>query len=95
MDGSGNALALVPGQKRRTLGPGVVRALANAWGMPEKLLANAVASAVDAAMTRWPAMLDDLPLTPRQRERLLRHLKADESAASWLARRRPRALGPR
>ena len=34
MNGNGNALALLPGLKRRTLGPAVVRALANAWGMP-------------------------------------------------------------
>lgn len=88
MSGSGNALALVPSLKRRTLGPAVVRALANAWDMPERLLAKAVAETVDAAMTRWPAMLDGLPLAPAQRVRLLAHMNADESAASWLARRR-------
>ncbi len=92
MNGSGNALALVPGLKRRTLGPAVVRALANAWRMPENLLTRAVTEVVDAAMTQWPALLESLPLTPAQRVRLLHHMNADESAASWLARRiRPAA----
>lgn len=87
MKGTGNALALVPGLKRRTLGPAVVRALANAWSMPEKLLLRAVTEVVGAALTKWPAMLEGLPLAPQQRARVLEHMHADEAAASWLARR--------
>ena len=89
--GSGHGLQFFPGQKERTLlTPATLRQLANAWDIPEKRLAEVVASCVDQAMRTWPALLKTLPLSPTQRARLAEHIESNASVVSW-RRRHPEA----
>lgn len=88
MGGSGHGLAFTEGQgKREFLGPIVLRQLANFWDMAEPVLASVVRETVDLAMTRWPGLLRNLPLTDAQRKSLLEHTDKNPSVRSWLRRR--------
>ena len=66
--------------------PGVLRQLANVWGVPENTLKDVVAGTVDAAMQSWPAMIDGAPIDPNQRTRLLKHLGENPSVVAWKKR---------
>lgn len=92
--GNGHALAFVPGQKgRQLLTPAVLRQLANLWQIPEPKLQAVLVETVERAMTRWPAMIAELPFTDGQRDKLLAHLEANASVIAWRRRaaRRSRA----
>src|SRR5690606_14625263 len=85
---TGHGLALTPGEdKHRLLRPIVLRSWANLWEIPERSLQDTVAQTVDAAMTRWPALLADLDLLPEHKDRLWRHALSGSLGEKWQARR--------
>jgi serine/threonine-protein kinase HipA len=94
--GDGHALAFVPGQKgKQLLTPAILRQLANLWRIPEPKLQAVLVETVERAMTQWPALIETLPLSDAQRQRLLAHLESNASVAAWRRRaaRRQAASG--
>lgn len=86
--GTGHALAILPDQKpRQLLTPAAVRGLANIWEIPEPKLTKVLVDTVDKAMTLWPELLPDLPLTPSHQARIESHMDANPSVQAWKARR--------
>lgn len=65
-----------PGGAKPGLSPAILRAFCASLGIPEKPAARAVADCVRAAGDRWPGLIGDSPLTPRQRQNLLDHFLA-------------------
>lgn len=91
LDGRGHALKFYPGQPGKTnLTPAVLRKLANIWEIPETTLKDVVAKTVDRAMKAWPNMIRDSNMAPGQKDRLTKHLEANESVQAW-HRRQPKA----
>jgi serine/threonine-protein kinase HipA len=87
LNGSGHGLQFFPDQKARTLlDPRTLRALANAWDIPEKQLGDAVTRCVDQAMRTWPGLLKTLPLSETHRSRLAQYIQGNASVASWRKR---------
>ncbi|EJN06918.1 type II toxin-antitoxin system HipA family toxin [Herbaspirillum sp. YR522] len=85
--GNGHALALVPGQgARQLLSPAVLRQLANIWGVAETRLRTVLIDTVERAMSQWPALIAELPLTHDQRLRLWAHIDANPSVVAWRRR---------
>ncbi len=85
--GSGHGLQFLPGQAKRTLlTPATLRALANAWDIPEKRLRESVTRCVDQAMRSWPALLKELPLSDSHRTRLAQYIQRNSDVTSWRKR---------
>jgi serine/threonine-protein kinase HipA len=94
MGGRGHAMKFLPDQtKPLNLTPGVLRALANAWGLPEAPMRQVLAETVNLAMTRWPSMLADAPVPERLTSRIAFFLETNESVQA--GRRRKGAIPAR
>ncbi|MEI2417779.1 type II toxin-antitoxin system HipA family toxin [Orrella sp. JC864] len=84
---TGHGLALVPGERpHRQLRPLVLRIWSNLWEVPERSLQDTVNATVEAAMTRWPALLAELDLPAEHKERLWRHAEQGAMGEKWRRR---------
>lgn len=85
--GSGHALFFTAAQKeKQLLTPAIIRDLSNIWGISEVKMSAVVAETVDRAMTKWPALIEDLPFKDNQRENVIKRLNENPSVIAWTSR---------
>ena len=85
---TGHGLRLTRDVKSKEITPTVVRAWANAWGMPETTLSKTIASTVNEAMQKWEAVLKRATLSDQHRARIWEHARSTKLAAGWLRRQK-------
>lgn len=73
--------------RRLGLTPAVVRVFCEAIGIIERPAATAIADCVSAAADTWPALINESPLTPTQKQRLQAHFTQHPMVAGLLRRR--------
>jgi serine/threonine-protein kinase HipA len=87
IEGKGHALKFHPAQKAKSLlTPVVLRELSNIWAIPETRMKDVVATAVDAAMRAWPAIIEGSVMAPTQKAKLLAHMEKNPSVQAWRRR---------
>ena len=85
--GTGVGLLNLPGDRASGfLTPRVIRDLANRWGCNERPLLEAAKDTVARAMSRWPALLRDLPIDADRAARFAAHLDGLADVQAWRRR---------
>ncbi|VVE56504.1 phosphatidylinositol kinase [Pandoraea sputorum] len=83
---SGHGFKLAADVASRVITPKVVRAWANAWGLPEAILRRTISETVDAAMRKWKDVLKVAPLSDEHRATIWQRTRETGMAASWIKR---------
>lgn len=73
LTGKGNGLDFYPNAPRGRITPSVVRAFANVWEIPEKVIKNEINEVLSTAVETWPDLINYSEITDQQKDKLIKY----------------------